>query len=247
MIIGNRERTEAPKTFAINRAVEPSGSIDAAVIEQLQTQLDALMQKTGPTARDVENMKAQIEAITMISNDTFAKMRTDLSKMTTDLSKVTSSPAPVGTVISSVVTIAQFQALYGTFTAEATWMFADGRSVAGSEYAKITGSNTVPDLRGAYLRMAGTNTTKTGWAGGNINTYAEDSTKRPTTAFTGTVNDPRVHNPAQTSGNRGMAGAAQGGLEGFLHPGTSTVSITGGGDAETRPKTYAVNYYIKIN
>jgi hypothetical protein len=26
-----------------------------------------------------------------------------------------------------------------------------------------------------------------------------------------------------------------------------TVQITGGGDAETKPKSYAVNYFIKVN
>ena len=26
-----------------------------------------------------------------------------------------------------------------------------------------------------------------------------------------------------------------------------TVTINGGGDEETRPKTYSVNYYVKIN
>jgi hypothetical protein len=28
---------------------------------------------------------------------------------------------------------------------------------------------------------------------------------------------------------------------------THTVQITGGGDAETKPKSYAVNYFIKVN
>jgi hypothetical protein len=28
---------------------------------------------------------------------------------------------------------------------------------------------------------------------------------------------------------------------------THTLSVTGGGDTETKPKSYAVNYYIKIN
>jgi len=26
-----------------------------------------------------------------------------------------------------------------------------------------------------------------------------------------------------------------------------TLSVTGGGDTETRPKSYAVNYFIKVN
>jgi hypothetical protein len=191
----------------------------------------------GPTVRDVENVKSQVDALMQAMNDSVGRLRTDLATVQT-------APVPIGTVVSSLIPIAQFQALHGTFSASGMWMFADGRDVTGSEYAKITGSKTVPDLRGAYLRMAGTNAARTGWNGGNANTYVEDSTKRPTTAFTGTFNDPRTNNGSA----RGITGSsAWSSAEAYLYPGTSTVSITGGGDAETRPKTYAVNYYIRIN
>lgn len=217
MIIGNTDRT-SPVT---NLTVKPTAT-------------------TGPTVRDVENVKSQVDALMQGMNDSVGRLRTDISKVTTDLSKVTSSPAPVGTVISSVVTIAQFQAQYGNFSAQATWILADGRDVAGSEYAKVTGRTTVPDLRGTFLRGSATNAN--GWVGGSINTYVEDSTRLPRTDFTVTSRDPIRNN----GNSRGIAGAAYGSGEAYLFPGLNTNRVDGG-DAETRPKHYVVNYYIKIN
>jgi hypothetical protein len=54
---------------------------------------------------------------------------------------------PVGTVEVSFFTEAQFQAIRG-----AGWILCDGRSVAGTRYADITGNSVVPDLRGMFLR-----------------------------------------------------------------------------------------------
>lgn len=54
---------------------------------------------------------------------------------------------PVGMIVQSMLTEAQFQALNGT-----SWVLMDGRSVAGSSYATVTGSATIPDARGMVLR-----------------------------------------------------------------------------------------------
>ena len=232
----------------------------------IDSKIAVAMRGAGPTAPDVENVKSQVDAAVIEQMDDLnvtvqnnrqiitsfgeelvalnaelAKLKTDNAKMQTDLATVKTAPVPVGTVVPSLIPVAQFQALYGTFSATSTWALANGSDVTGSEYAKVMGRTTVPDLRGAFFRGAGNNTN--GWVGGNINTYAEDSTKRPTTAFTTVVNDPLVHN-----GNaRGLAGAAHAGVESFLYAGKSTQNVSGGGDAETRPKTYVVNYYIRIN
>jgi len=147
---------------------------------------------------------------------------------------------PVGTVVQSLLTEAEFTAEAGT-----SWVLADGRTVAGTTYATVTKRTTVPDLRGAFLRGAGTRAANTAWAGGAVNAFVEDSTKRPTTAFTVSVPDPTAHN-----GNiRGIAGSSISPVAGeaYLFPGASTKSITGGGDAETRPKHYTVNHFIKVN
>lgn len=53
----------------------------------------------------------------------------------------------VGSIVSSMKDETAFQTAKG-----AGWVLADGRSVTGSRYANITGNNTIPDLRGLFLR-----------------------------------------------------------------------------------------------
>lgn len=54
---------------------------------------------------------------------------------------------PVGMIVPSMLTEAQFQAINGT-----AWVLAAGQSAVGSVYATTTGSSTLPDLRGMTLR-----------------------------------------------------------------------------------------------
>lgn len=69
----------------------------------------------------------------------------------------------IGQVVYAHLTEAQFQTQAGN-----GWILADGRNVAGSAYASITGSSTVDDLRGVFIR--GKNN---GRADGKENTYAD--------------------------------------------------------------------------
>ena len=146
----------------------------------------------------------------------------------------------VGSVQQSLLGEAQFKAAMGT-SAAGRWVLADGRNVTGSRYETLTGSNTVPDLRGAYLRMAGANGAKAGWDGGTLATYQEDSTAQPKTPFRlkGDVHNTNIQSP--WSGGEGVLSNYQGSVD------TRYDTITRGGDPETRPKTYSVNYYIKVN
>jgi hypothetical protein len=106
-----------------------------------------------------------------------------------------------------------------------------------------------------------------GWDGGALNAFSGDSTKRPNTAFTGTTNNTGDHNHTNGAASWGGDAIWYGSkLMGSnkrvsnwsdwsgANPYTSTdgahthtVQITGGGDAETKPKSYAVNYFIKVN
>jgi hypothetical protein len=64
--------------------------------------------------------------------------------------------AIVGEIKHSMLTEQQFATAVGTIEAP-KWMLCDGRSCAGTSFATIAGLNTVPDLRGAFLRGAGQN------------------------------------------------------------------------------------------
>src|ERR1700761_330867 len=58
---------------------------------------------------------------------------------------------PVGSIVDSLLTEAQFQAQLGNPN-PATWILADGRNVAGSTYTDITGNSNIPDFRGLFRR-----------------------------------------------------------------------------------------------
>ena len=54
---------------------------------------------------------------------------------------------PVGSVVASMLKETKFNDL-----SEGQWVLADGRAVSGSDYARLTDNENVPDLRGQFLR-----------------------------------------------------------------------------------------------
>ena len=169
----------------------------------------------------------------------------------------------VGAIQQSMLTEPQFKALLN-ITEQTKWCLADGRDVSGSKFATATGKNTVPDLRGAYLRMAGVNATDTAWNGGALNGRQDDTTRLPrNAAFATSPSGDHTHdfnrsasqctddftnwNMITVGRNSGGSNWTATGNPGMHGSGNHTHTITGGGDAETRPKSYTVNYYIKIN
>jgi hypothetical protein len=189
-------------------------------------------------------------------------------------------PTPLGTVIQSLLTEAQFNT--NVPNAATAWVLCDGRDISTSQFAAWTGVNNVPDLRGGYLRMAGQNASNAAWDGGTLKGYQEDKTAMPDTAFTASSNTTGNHyhskggydsdpyddivqkyhsytagNPSPLMTNKNKwedpysGGNHAEGPEPELatstdgdHSHTITVS---GGDTETRPKTYSVNFFMKIN
>lgn len=77
---------------------------------------------------------------------------------------------PVGSVIHSMLTEAQFQAQAGN-----GWVLADGRSATGTVYKTITGASVIPDMRGAFLRAKGSTYNPDGDLA--LGTYTADKTK----------------------------------------------------------------------
>jgi microcystin-dependent protein len=176
----------------------------------------------------------------------------------------------VGAIQQSVLTETQFAVAAGHDAAN--WVLADGRSVAGSKYAQITGNANVPDLRGAFIRAAGQNAnSQSNWNGGTVGSWHNDTTRAPrNTAFSGTTSDPGNHtHPVDTSRPGSLSGAQWVDRNGYGFPGmqestgsnrtyrdpnilvgagghTHTVTIAGG-DTETAPVHYSLNTFIRIN
>jgi len=115
----------------------------------------------------------------------------------------------------------------------------------------------VPDLRGAYLRGAGASAAGWGAAGNLPGARQEDSTALPKVNFTGQANNDGAHtHTSVVAPNRGSGGGVtwDGGNIGASPPNTGvsgahthTVTVNGGGDLETRPKSVFVDWIIKCS
>ena len=189
--------------------------------------------------------------------------KTSLSRWEPELPQaVQNNGQIIGTVIHSLLTEGQFITASGTDSNN--WRLCDGRSAAGTTYAQITGRGSVPDLRGAYFRMAGQNNSNIAWKGGDLLSWQDDTTRRPRdTALTMDSQGAHSHNmnKSASQGTNDLTnwgtftvGRNSGGSHwsvtdsnGVHQAGAHTHTINGGGDAETKPKTFAVNYFIRVN
>jgi hypothetical protein len=158
---------------------------------------------------------------------------------------VKSDKNPVGMIISSMLTLAQFQAINGT-----AWVLADGSNIAGSLYATTTGTTTIPDLRGTVLR--GKNN---GRADGNQNPGGDNTL--------GTFENDAMQGHYHGGGNNYLsvsAGSSTGtfdasggvnplkqGVAPIFAPATDGTNGTPRTGLESRMKNVTVNHFIKIN
>jgi hypothetical protein len=136
---------------------------------------------------------------------------------------------PVGTIIHSMLTVAQFESEYGT-----NWVIADGRSVTGTLYATVTGNTTIPDMRGRFLRgknNGGTTNPDGDLALGTLSADKYTSHTHSYTAYTGA----------------GGIGALPGLGKYFEGDASGTGTSTSSGGNETAPKAVTVNIFIRIN
>ncbi|MDR4504182.1 MAG: hypothetical protein MRK01_05215 [Candidatus Scalindua sp.] len=174
---------------------------------------------------------------------------------------------PVGTIIASMLNETLFAQATGdegiTDASKRKWTLADGKPVQGSRYAEIMEKNNkpddVPDLRGMFLRGVdlgrGIDPGRT--VGGP---YQIDTTRLPRGEkgpFTGTTSANGAHSHrVKGAGNEYSGGTDDRHKRATYNPTaittidgnhSHTVTITSGGDSETRPANVAVYYYIRIN
>lgn len=162
-------------------------------------------------------------------------------------------PFPVGTIIDSLLTEAQFQALMGT-----GWILMDSRSVSSTMYANLTGASTMTDARGQFRRSK-----NNGRADGNQdpggeralgNLQAGAMQSHNHFSFTNTYTSQNGGRTSDlTTGNypswgNGVSGAGE--AYNIMASGNaSNVGLTSaaGSGNETRPRNIAVNTFVKIN
>lgn len=148
---------------------------------------------------------------------------------------------PIGTIVSSMLTEAQFTAANGT-----DWVLADGRSVPGTSYANSISAN-VPDLRGVFLR--GANLGRKGELGDPsgdraLGSYQADMIKFHQHEINRSQNGGGEDNYVGASGQRQQN-------TGWPRAKTNFMDVDGKAvderqASETRPRNVAVNFYIRV-
>jgi hypothetical protein len=166
---------------------------------------------------------------------------------------------PVGTVVWSMLTESQF---HTQNTVTTRWVLADGRAVVGSQYQSITGSSTVPDLRGVVPR--GKNNGRSGATGNPdgdvaLGTYQADvfashnhsfsdpgHTHTPNFAGTGGAL-PYLRSSAYNGGSNISAVDAAGGNQLINTTNSTGITFAANGGNETRMRNVTLNAFIRVN
>ena len=158
---------------------------------------------------------------------------------------------PVGSIIHSMLTEAQFQAIIGI-----KWVLMDGQSVVGSDYETITGDSSIPDGRGVFLRCENNGRSDgdenpDASALGDFQTdefrshehrgFSAQSVGAGTSVALTTSNYPAFEE-TQGTPNSGYVYGIRG-----TAVGSSIGRTSASGGNETRAKNVTVNYFIKIN
>jgi hypothetical protein len=154
--------------------------------------------------------------------------------------------SPVGAVIAAMLTETQFQQQCGP-----EWVLADGRSATGTRYNSITGSSTIPDLRGVFLR--GKNNSR---SDGNqdpageqtLGTYESDQNKAHThfTVYDGIENTSFGTGTPIAKQRTGSTADANYNLGGQTNTANIGLTTSDGGN-DSRPRSVVINWFIKIN
>jgi len=150
---------------------------------------------------------------------------------------------PVGMIVQSMLTESQFQSINSN-----SWVLMDGRNIAGSAYATITGAATIPDARGLVLR--GKNNGRSDGQQNPSGDLALGTFQDQATAKNGLgISDPG-HSHG-TLGVNNMNGTSPGGGALTSQASSTSAAATGitltAGDNETRMRNITVNHFIKIN
>lgn len=153
-----------------------------------------------------------------------------------DINLLLETVLPVGSLVYSMLTEAQFQSQAG-----AGWVLADGRNVAGSRYQSVTGSDTLPDPRGIFLR---------GKNNGRVDGRENPAGELDLGTFQGHAVEAHAHATGVTAlqdtdpANTGTIVKDEGSEYAIT---TETETGEYGTSTETRPRNVTVNIFIRIN
>lgn len=129
----------------------------------------------------------------------------------------------LGDIISSALTLSQFQALRGT-----QWVLMDGADITGTDFANLTGITTLPNMVANEAFLGQRNAQAIGAYEANQNQSHSHTTSMQLYESSG--------GSARASGTDSPTGG-----------GTAAGSTNNSGGTVARPNTYRVNFFIKVN
>jgi hypothetical protein len=140
---------------------------------------------------------------------------------------------PVGTIRKSMLTEEEYQQEAGD-----TWVIADGRNVVGSAYTALTGSITIPDVRGVFTRCKAHGSAQ--FPEQPLGNNLQDTVKTHTHPFTWST-------PNALASNGGLDANSSFTKKAVNPVNRHDYTIGNTGGAESRPKSVTLNFFIKIN
>lgn len=157
--------------------------------------------------------------------------------------ELNSATLSIGSIQQSLLTLAQFQSLNGN-----CWRLMDGGSLANTDLGTLTGRSILPNMvaNNAFLRQASTEA--------DVTTYQADAFQGHRHAITrpgGTTNGSQRRYVVETGYANGPSTTATADGSDTYVRAAAPLSLTNFGtvryDAETRPKNYSFNFFIKVN
>jgi hypothetical protein len=155
------------------------------------------------------------------------------------------SGLPVGSIVASMLGPKEFSDVAGDPNgpqpASSKWVPADGRSVSGSQYTRLLGRSSVPDLRGLFLR--GLNAFDP-----SVPLRSSDQQDPDSNRKAGEYQADLFRSHQHDYSDHYVGGNGKDVQSGSSYPRPTLkekTEMTGG--EETRPKNAAVYYYIRIN
>lgn len=180
--------------------------------------------------------KIQIEEVgyrAAVSEATFNKMGASINAIVDD------GIEPIGTVVQSILTESQFQAIKGN-----KWVRMSGQSIVGSDLNALTSITSLPNMIGneAFIGQAGSE--------GSLGNFEASQNKshnhniqyksRADESGPSVISARSELNNLNTNPNDGLARP-------FVSWDTSVYQMDNEGGTVARPNTYRMNFFIKIN
>lgn len=152
-----------------------------------------------------------------------------INELINKINKLEQKVVPLGTIFSSLLDETQYQAENGN-----CWVKMNNQSIAGTDFATLTGMNTLPNAQGRFLRNIGGDAAP-------LRTTQDDLFKSHDHGIYTATNSNQSYNLDSRPNYNQIGNISWQGAQDL----NSRTDSQGG--IETRPKNLSVNFFIKVN